>query len=66
MTKAHPVLLAFERFKNMYYSAVQTDTILSECDYNEHLEKKAKGFWEDADKAEHDFKELLLPFLDWD
>jgi len=58
------VYLAFERFKNAHYKAIQTDTLLGECDWNADrawkLEKKAKQFWEDARKSEREFKEMLF------
>jgi hypothetical protein len=52
---------AFIKFKNKYYAAVQTDTLLGQCDDNRvtTLEKKARLFWEQANDAEREFKQML-------
>jgi hypothetical protein len=54
---------AFNKFKNKYYTAVQTDTLLGECDNDGDkyfsLERNAKQFWKDSDQAEKEFLELI-------
>ena len=56
---------AFKNFKDRYFRAVQTDTLLGECDNDSDkfysLEKKAKQFWKEAEQAEKDFFVILSP-----
>lgn len=58
-----PIMQAFTKFKGKYHAAVQTDTLLGECDNNNdrffRLEKKAKQFWTDAKTAEEEFLKLI-------
>lgn len=54
---------AFFKFKDRHHRAVQTDTLLGETtnytDQYYRLEKTARQFWKDADKAEKEFVALL-------
>jgi hypothetical protein len=54
---------AFIKFKNKYHAAVETDTLLGQCDDEwklAALEKKARSFWEQANEAEREFKQMLV------
>ena len=50
---------AFNKFKNRYFAAVQTDTLLGDSKWGGEasisLERKAKLFWAQAAEAEKEF-----------
>ncbi len=53
------LVLAYRKLINKHFAAVQTDTLLGECDNDDNryfkLEKRAKLFWEEFRVQEADF-----------
>ena len=54
---------ALAKFESKHYSAVQADTMLGQCDYDDmkwvSLERKTKKFWADFNAAKQELTALL-------